>query len=40
VGKKVVQVLFLAVGLIMIGHAMMTPMLMVIIMITSDFPGI
>jgi len=39
VNKKVVQVLFLAVGLIMTGHAILTPMLMVIIMITGDFLG-
>src|SRR6202034_2062592 len=37
--KKVVQVLFLAVGLLMTGHAILTPMLMVIIMITGDFLG-
>ena len=37
--KKVVQVLFLAVGLILTGHAILTPMLMVIIMITGDFLG-
>jgi H+-transporting ATPase len=35
--KKIVQVLFLAVGLIMTGHAILTPMLMVIVMITNDF---
>jgi H+-transporting ATPase len=35
--KKIVQVLFLAVGLVMTGHAVLTPMLMVIVMITSDF---
>src|ERR1700683_4943258 len=39
VTKKTVQVLFLAVGLIMTGHAILTPMLMVIIMITGDFLG-
>jgi H+-transporting ATPase len=39
VTKKVVQVLFLAVGLIITGHAILTPMLMVIIMITGDFLG-
>ena len=39
VNKKVVQVLFLAVGLIMTGQAILTPMLMVIIMITGDFLG-
>ena len=37
--KKIVQVLFLAVGLIMTGHAILTPLLMVIIMITGDFLG-
>jgi H+-transporting ATPase len=31
--KKIVQVLFLAVGLVMTGHAILTPMLMVILMI-------
>jgi H+-transporting ATPase len=35
--KKIVQVLFLAVGLIMTGQAILTPMLMVILMITGDF---
>ncbi len=35
--KKIVQVLFLAVGLVMTGHAILTPMLMVIVMITGDF---
>jgi H+-transporting ATPase len=35
--KKIVQVLFLAAGLIMTGHAILTPMLMVILMITGDF---
>ncbi|MGA2358129.1 MAG: plasma-membrane proton-efflux P-type ATPase [Terriglobales bacterium] len=39
VTKKIVQVLFLAVGLIITGHAILTPMLMVIIMITGDFLG-
>jgi len=39
VNKKIVQVLFLAVGLIMTGHAILTPLLMVIIMITGDFLG-
>jgi len=39
VTKKVVQVLFLAVGLIMTGHAILTPMLMVIIMLTGDLLG-
>ena len=37
--KKIVQVLFLAVGLVMTGHAILTPLLMVIIMITGDFLG-
>ncbi len=37
--KKVVQVLFLAIGLIMTGYAILTPILMVIIMITGDFLG-
>lgn len=35
--KKIVTVLFLAVGLIMTGHAVLTPMLMVIVMVTGDF---
>ena len=35
--KKIVQVLLLAVGLIMTGHAVLTPMLIVIVMITGDF---
>jgi H+-transporting ATPase len=39
VTKKIVQVLFLAVGLIITGQAILTPMLMVIIMITGDFLG-
>jgi H+-transporting ATPase len=39
VTKKTVQVLFLAVGLVMTGHAILTPMLMVIIMLTGDFLG-
>jgi H+-transporting ATPase len=37
--KKVVQVLFLAVGLILTGHAILTPLLMVLIMVTGDFLG-
>jgi H+-transporting ATPase len=37
--KKIVQVLFLAVGLIITGHAILTPLLMVLIMITGDFLG-
>ena len=39
VTKKTVQVLFLAVGLVMTGHAILTPMLMVIMMLTGDFLG-
>jgi H+-transporting ATPase len=39
VTKKIVQVFFLAGGLIITGHAILTPMLMVIIMITGDFLG-
>jgi H+-transporting ATPase len=39
VTKKIVQVLFLALGLVITGHAILTPMLMVIIMITGDFLG-
>jgi H+-transporting ATPase len=37
--KKIVQVLFLAVALIMTGNAILTPLLMVIIMVTGDFLG-
>ena len=37
VTKKIVNVLFLAAGLIMTGHAILTPLLMVILMITGDF---
>jgi H+-transporting ATPase len=37
--KKTVQVLFLGVGLIMTGHAILTPLLMVLIMIAGDFLG-
>ena len=33
------QVLFLAIGLFMTGHAVLTPLLMVLIMITGDFLG-
>ena len=35
--KKIVQVLLLAFGLVMTGHAVLTPMMMVIVMITGDF---
>jgi H+-transporting ATPase len=37
--KKTVQALFLAVGLVMTGHAILTPFLMVLIMVTGDFLG-
>jgi H+-transporting ATPase len=36
---KVAQMLFLFVGLLITGHAVMTPMLMVIVMLTGDFLG-
>ncbi|MGA2440380.1 MAG: HAD-IC family P-type ATPase [Tepidisphaeraceae bacterium] len=39
VTKKIVQVLFLVVGLIMTGHAILTPMLMIIVMMAGDFLG-
>ena len=35
--KKIVQVLLLAIGLLLTGHAVLTPMLTVIVMITGDF---
>jgi H+-transporting ATPase len=35
--KKIVTVLFLIVGLIMTGHAILTPLLIVIVMIAGDF---
>jgi H+-transporting ATPase len=37
--KKIVQVLFLAIGLLMTRHAILTPLLMVLIMVTGDFLG-
>ncbi|MGP8119103.1 MAG: HAD-IC family P-type ATPase [Xanthobacteraceae bacterium] len=37
--KKTVQVQFLAVGLLMTGQAILTPLLMVLVMITGDFLG-
>jgi H+-transporting ATPase len=37
--KKIVQVLFLGVGLIMTHQAILTPLLMVLIMVTGDFLG-
>jgi H+-transporting ATPase len=39
IAKKIVNVLFLTIGLIVTGHAILTPMLIVIIMITGDFLG-
>jgi H+-transporting ATPase len=39
VTKKTVQVLFLAAGLVVTGQAILTPMLMVIIMLTGDLLG-
>ena len=39
VTKKFVQVLFLGVGLIMTGHAILTPMLMIIVMMAGDLLG-
>jgi len=39
VTKKTVQILLLAAGLVMTGHAILTPMLMVIIMLTGDLLG-
>jgi len=35
--KKILQTLLLAVGLVMTGHAVLTPMLMVIVMLSGDF---
>jgi len=39
VTKKIVQVLFLGVGLVMTGHAILTPMLMVLVMMVGDALG-
>jgi H+-transporting ATPase len=39
VTKKIVQVLFLGAGLIMTGHAILTPMLMIIVMMAGDLLG-
>jgi H+-transporting ATPase len=39
VTSKISKVLFLAVGLVITGHAILTPMLMVIIMLTGDLLG-
>ncbi len=35
--KKIAQVMLLAVGLVMTGHAVLTPLLMVLVMVTGDF---
>jgi H+-transporting ATPase len=35
--KKIVTVLFLALGLLITGHAILTPLLMVILMVAGDF---
>ena len=37
--KKIVQVLLLVIGLLMTSHAILTPLLLVLIMITGDFLG-
>jgi H+-transporting ATPase len=37
--KKIVQVLFIAAGLLLTGHAVLTPLLMALIMIVGDFLG-
>jgi H+-transporting ATPase len=39
INKKIVQVLFIAAGLIMTGHAILTPLLMALIMIIGDILG-
>jgi H+-transporting ATPase len=39
VTKKIVQVLLLGIGLVMTGHAILTPMLMIIVMMAGDFLG-
>jgi H+-transporting ATPase len=39
VTKKIVQVLFLCVGLVMTGHAILSPLLMIIVMLAGDFLG-
>ena len=39
VTSKIAKMLFIAVGLILTGHAILTPMLMVIVLITGDFLG-
>jgi len=37
ISRKIDQMMFLTVGLIMTGHAILTPLLMVILMVTGDF---
>jgi H+-transporting ATPase len=37
IAKKIAQILFLGAGLLMTGQAILTPMLMVILMVTGDF---
>ena len=39
VTKKIVQVLLLGVGLVMTAHAVLTPLLMIIVMMAGDFLG-
>jgi H+-transporting ATPase len=39
VTKKIVQVLFLGVGLVMTGHAILTPILMILVMMVGDVLG-
>jgi H+-transporting ATPase len=39
VTKKIVQVLFLAVGLVITGHAILTPILMILVMMVGDVLG-
>jgi H+-transporting ATPase len=39
VASKILNVLFLAAGLLMTGHAILTPMLMIIVMVAGDFLG-
>jgi H+-transporting ATPase len=39
VRTKIAQVLFLVIGLFMTGHAVLTPMLIILVMLTGDFLG-
>jgi H+-transporting ATPase len=39
VTKKIVQVLFLCIGLVMTGHAILTPILMILVMMVGDVLG-